>query len=84
MREDANILVTGGSGFIGLALIRMILRQTKWTVLNLDKLTYAASPEALASVQGHERYRFEKTDICAAPALIDPADGRSSWSQSRI
>lgn len=69
MRENAKILVTGGSGFIGSALIRMILRQTGWSVLNVDKLTYAASPDALNSVQGHARYRFEKADICDVPAV---------------
>ena len=61
--------MTGGSGFIGSALIRSILSQTKWTVLNLDKLTYAASPEALAVTRGDARYRFEKVDICDAQAV---------------
>lgn len=69
MIENAKILVTGGSGFIGSALIRAILSQTKSTVLNLDKLTYAASPEALASVEDEARYRFDKVDICDKQAV---------------
>lgn len=59
--------MTGGPGVIGSALIHAILGQTKWTVLNLDKRTYGASPEALASVDGDARYRFGKVDICDAP-----------------
>ena len=69
MDEKAKILVTGGAGLIGSALIRWILGQTNWSVLNLDKLTYAASPEALASVEGDARYRFEKVDICDRNAV---------------
>ena len=69
MKADARVLVTGGSGFIGSALIRSLLDCTEWTVLNLDKLTYAASPEALASVDGHARYGFGKVDVCDGPAV---------------
>jgi dTDP-glucose 4,6-dehydratase len=69
MNEDAKILVTGGAGFIGSAVIRLILSRTQWSVLNLDKLAYAATPDALASVEKDARYRFEKVDICDAPSV---------------
>ena len=63
------VLVTGGSGFIGSALIRLLLQATDWLVVNVDKLTYAASPNALASAAGHPRYRFYQQDICDTAAL---------------
>jgi dTDP-glucose 4,6-dehydratase len=56
-------LVTGGAGFIGSAFVRYVLREPEVTVLNLDKLTYAAPPGALASVKPLDRYRFEHVDI---------------------
>lgn len=59
-----NILVTGGAGFIGSALIRHIIRNTSDTVLNLDKLTYAANLTALEETADSDRYQFEKVDIC--------------------
>jgi len=58
-----TILITGGAGFIGSALIRKILAETPHRVVNVDKLTYAASPEALAAVADHPRYAFERADI---------------------
>ncbi len=63
-----KLLVTGGSGFIGSALIRFLMRETGARVVNLDKLTYAASPEALAEVEDDPRYAFERVDICDGPA----------------
>lgn len=59
-----KILVTGGAGFIGSAVIRHIIGKTKDSVVNVDKLTYAGNLESLASVQDHPRYRFEHVDIC--------------------
>ena len=58
-----RILVTGGAGFIGSALIRHLLNETEHQVLNLDKLTYAGNLESLASVAGNPRYRFVQADI---------------------
>ncbi len=64
-----KVLVTGGSGFIGSALIRFVISDTELRVVNVDKLTYAATPEALSDVEGDPRYAFEKVDICDGPAL---------------
>jgi dTDP-glucose 4,6-dehydratase len=64
-----KILVTGGAGFIGSALIRHIIQNTSDEVLNLDKLTYAGSLENLRSVEKNTRYQFIQADICDEPAL---------------
>jgi dTDP-glucose 4,6-dehydratase len=58
-----RILVTGGAGFIGSALIRHLLNETEHQVLNLDKLTYAGNLESLASVADNPRYQFLQADI---------------------
>jgi len=58
-----RILVTGGAGFIGSALIRHLIQDTEHSVLNLDKLTYAGNLESLADVQSSDRYQFLQADI---------------------
>jgi dTDP-D-glucose 4,6-dehydratase len=67
MQEDIPVktfLITGGAGFIGSALIRHIINDTNYKVVNIDKLTYAGNLESLESIEGNERYVFERADIC--------------------
>lgn len=59
-----KILITGGAGFIGSAVIRHIVENTKDSVINLDKLTYAGNLESLKIVEDNSRYLFEQVDIC--------------------
>lgn len=64
-----KILVTGGAGFIGSAVVRHIIQDTTDFVVNLDKLTYAGNLENLSEVSSSERYAFEQVDICDRIAL---------------
>ena len=64
-----KILVTGGAGFIGSALVRHLISATDHSVVNVDKLTYAANLLSLQSVADHERYRFVQADICDSQAV---------------
>lgn len=64
-----KIIVTGGAGFIGSALIRYLVAGHLAEVLNLDKLTYAGNPESLQEVAGSPLYHFEKLDICDAESV---------------
>jgi dTDP-glucose 4,6-dehydratase len=59
----STILVTGGAGFIGSALVRYLVHNTEHTVITVDCLTYAGNLESLDSVFGHSRHIFEKADI---------------------
>jgi dTDP-glucose 4,6-dehydratase len=63
------IIVTGGAGFIGSAVIRHLLAQTDDVIVNLDKLTYAANLDALVEFEKHPRYRFVKACITDSDAL---------------
>ena len=64
-----RILVTGGAGFIGSAVVRHCLRHTAHEVVNLDKLTYAANLDSLTEVLPSPRYAFEQIDICDADGV---------------
>ncbi|MFU2126688.1 dTDP-glucose 4,6-dehydratase [Gallibacterium anatis] len=64
-----KILITGGAGFIGSAVIRYIINNTQNSVINVDKLTYAGNLESLIEVSKSKRYFFEKVDICDCAAL---------------
>lgn len=64
-----RIIVTGGAGFIGSATIRYLMAETDCRLVNVDKLTYAASLKSLAGVDQDPRYCLEKVDICDRPAV---------------
>ena len=64
-----KILVTGGSGFIGSNLVRLLVEEKGESVINLDKLTYAGNAESLADLEGNPNYTFEQVDLCDATAL---------------
>lgn len=58
-----NILITGGAGFIGSAVVRHIIQHTSHRVINVDKLTYAGNLESLVEVANHPRYVFEQIGV---------------------
>ena len=70
MRNKKTILITGGAGFIGSALIRHIIKNTQHTVVNVDKLTYSGNLQSLESIEASKNYIFEQVDICDENELL--------------
>jgi dTDP-glucose 4,6-dehydratase len=64
-----TLFITGGAGFIGSALVRLLITESDWRIVNLDKLTYAGNLESLADLIDHPRHIFRRTDICERAAL---------------
>jgi len=64
-----TILVTGGAGFIGSAVVRQLVRETEHQVVNIDKLTYAGNLESLGDAVAASNYRFEQADVCNGAAM---------------
>jgi dTDP-glucose 4,6-dehydratase len=73
--ERRKLIVTGGAGFIGSAYIRKVCSETKWHIVNVDKLTYAASIEALSGLEDTGRYRLARLDICNGRAFRELLEG---------
>src|SRR5689334_6498210 len=74
-----NLLVTGGAGFVGVNLVRLLLAERpEWRIVVLDKLTYAGNAESLADLDGHRRYRFVRGDVCDGEGVAE------LWRTERI
>lgn len=69
MNKQKTIIVTGGAGFIGSALVRFIINETEFKVVNVDKLTYSGNLDSLVSINQNKRYNFEQLDICNSSGL---------------
>lgn len=64
-----TLLVTGGAGFIGSAVVRQALADSQWRVVNVDKLAYSGNLDSLKDIASHPRYEFIQADIADAPAM---------------
>jgi len=69
MNNAKKLLITGGAGFIGSAVIRHLIDNTEHHVVNIDKLTYAGNLESLTSIENSDRYTFKQVDICDATEI---------------
>lgn len=67
--SEKTVFITGGAGFIGSALVRLLIEESDWTVVNIDKLTYAGNLESLAMLKTESRHVFSHTDICDRQTL---------------
>jgi dTDP-glucose 4,6-dehydratase len=65
----STVFITGGAGFIGSALIRLLVKESDWRIVCIDKLTYAGNMESLADAQESARFVFARTDICDRASL---------------
>ena len=70
MKISKTILITGGAGFIGSALIRHIIKKNEYRVVNVDKLSYSGNLQSLESVELSQKYIFEPVDICNEKELL--------------
>jgi len=69
VRKGMKIVITGGAGFIGSAVVRQYIAETDTTVINVDALTYAGNPESLGDARAHPKHVFEHVDITSRAAL---------------
>lgn len=70
-----KVIITGGAGFIGSAVVRYAVGQLGWHVLNIDSLTYAGNPASLRDVAGNPNYHFLKANICDKPLIANAIAG---------
>ena len=85
MKYNRNILVTGGAGFIGSHVVRLLVRKyPQYRIVNLDLLTYAGNLANLADIESQPNYHFERADICDAPRIEEIMRGCAQSAISQI